>query len=1077
MNLYYKMRHLLLIDNSIKDLAVFQGCINTNTDSIVFDFASETLDSLQTKLSAFGRRRQFQHVGIVQENGPTNKFLKLVENQALVQWIVDKTKCIALDLFTCNIMKDPKWKKTIQMIQTTFPQIALGASDDVTGNNKSGGDWIAETGGTDLKAVYLTDAITQYRGTFGVNPPYSIILDGSGGCYVMGYNEYGTLGLGIGKAFTSISPAQRLSISGKNITDVQLGNRHSVFLCSDGSVYSCGYNSNGQLGLGNTDIYYSPTQITDISNISAIACGEYHTLFLHNNGSVYSCGYNNYGQLGVGEDDYDDRLSPQLILQSYFGGANVSAIACGNSYSMFLCTNGELYGTGDNESGQLGTDDSNSYNVPTQVYPNNFLSEVAVIACGNIHTLFLCYDGTVYGTGENGSGQLGINGDSNYYAPTLIDSISGVGMVFCGYSTSYFICSNGDVYGCGYNSYGQLGLGTNGTNEYTPTLLTFFSDKIVNYIQASDQFTIYVCNDTTVYGSGNNYNGETGDGTVERIIIPTSYTTLNTTFSKTIISTYYSRTFSIFVCNDGTVYGCGDNYSGNLGLGHNSDVSGLTQITTNIGSKIVSKVATCLYINSTTFLCSDGTVYSCGSNSYGQLGLGHNTDINIPTQITSLSNIVDIACGGNHVLFLDESGNVYSCGRNYHGVLGLNDLIDKNIPTQIPSSRFSNIPVISVSAGLYQSYFICSNHTGYSCGNNSSGELGLSYYDTNYPPVYINIPTLMNMTNISKIASYYQTCFVLDNSGNVFGCGKNNYGELGIGSYNYNANLLQNNPISSISNIIDVACGENHVLFLDISGNVYGTGNNLFTASLGLPLDANQIDAENYPGILTPTQITIGSNKVVSQIFAGSYRSSFLCNDNSFYVCGQNGYNYYYILFGLKYITNYNFPALATFNATIAANLVVPCFGEGTEILTVDGENETYVPVEKLVPGSIVKTYLHGPQVVKKISKGSLLNNSEDPKKCMFKMEKTENMTADLCLTGGHALLKTVPPKGLRFKIDDQYLHFVENLPEFKKMAPRKYNHYNFCFENGGNKDLRYGVWANGVLCETPSEKQLDSFQ
>jgi hypothetical protein len=31
--------------------------------------------------------------------------------------------------------------------------------------------------------------------------------------------------------------------------------------------------------------------------------------------------------------------------------------------------------------------------------------------------------------------------------------------------------------------------------------------------------------------------------------------------------------------------------------------------------------------------------------------------------------------------------------------------------------------------------------------------------------------------------------------------------------------------------------------------------------------------------------------------------------------------------------------------------------------------------------------------------------------------------------------------------------------------------------ENDGDKDRRFGVWANGVLCETPSEKQLESFE
>jgi hypothetical protein len=225
-------------------------------------------------------------------------------------------------------------------------------------------------------------------------------------------------------------------------------------------------------------------------------------------------------------------------------------------------------------------------------------------------------------------------------------------------------------------------------------------------------------------------------------------------------------------------------------------------------------------------------------------------------------------------------------------------------------------------------------------------------------------------------------------------------------------------------------------------------------------------------GVLTPQRITVGTNKIVSKIVAGYERSLFICSDNSVYICGYNDSRYY---FGLKYVQQYQLPTLATFNAFIPSDLVV-CFGEGTEILTMIGDEETYVPIEKLRPGSIIKTYKHGPQIIKKIGMGTLHNDSEDPKKCMYKMEKQGNMRADLCLTGGHAILRDYSPKGLQFQIDDQFLHFVENLPEFKKMDACYYNYYNFCFENDGDKDRRFGVWANGVLCETPSENQLDTF-
>ena len=153
----------------------------------------------------------------------------------------------------------------------------------------------------------------------------------------------------------------------------------------------------------------------------------------------------------------------------------------------------------------------------------------------------------------------------------------------------------------------------------------------------------------------------------------------------------------------------------------------------------------------------------------------------------------------------------------------------------------------------------------------------------------------------------------------------------------------------------------------------------------------------------------------------------------------------------------------------------VPCFNKGTQILCIDGEEETYIPIEKIVAGTTVKTYKHGAKAVKCIGHGQFINDVKNPKKCMFKMEKTESMPDDLILTGGHAVLVDQASKGLQFKIDDKYLSFVENNKSFVSLDNTEtYTYYNFCMEGDG--DVRYGVWANGVLCETPSEKQFRTF-
>ena len=63
----------------------------------------------------------------------------------------------------------------------------------------------------------------------------------------------------------------------------------------------------------------------------------------------------------------------------------------------------------------------------------------------------------------------------------------------------------------------------------------------------------------------------------------------------------------------------------------------------------------------------DDNVWSWGSSRYYQLGHGTNTTEPFPRQITSLTNIVQIACGWKHVLALNNDGQVFVWGTNKNG--------------------------------------------------------------------------------------------------------------------------------------------------------------------------------------------------------------------------------------------------------------------------------------------------------------------------------------------------------------------------------------------------------------------------
>ena len=84
------------------------------------------------------------------------------------------------------------------------------------------------------------------------------------------------------------------------------------------------------------------------------------------------------------------------------------------------------------------------------------------IAGGGGHSLFLKSNGSLWGMGDNSDGQLGDGTSTQRLVPIQIIS-NGVAAVAAGYNHSLFIKTNGSLWGMGYNVYGQLGDGTTAT--------------------------------------------------------------------------------------------------------------------------------------------------------------------------------------------------------------------------------------------------------------------------------------------------------------------------------------------------------------------------------------------------------------------------------------------------------------------------------------------------------------------------------------------------------------------------------------------------------------------------------------
>ena len=167
------------------------------------------------------------------------------------------------------------------------------------------------------------------------------------------------------------------------------------------------------------------------------------------------------------------------------------------------------------------------------------------------------------------------------------------------------------------------------------------------------------------------------------------------------------------------------------------------------------------------------------------------------------------------------------------------------------------------------------------------------------------------------------------------------------------------------------------------------------------------------------------------------------------------------------------------------------CFNEGTKIHCMNKQLEDeYIAIELLQIGDFVKTYKHGYRKVSKVITGKLKNNPKKWNMCMYKMAKTETngLIEDLIVTGGHSILvdeisdeeqKRYDEMGIsdfsKITIDNKRLLLSCVSNEFTPMQDNEiYTYYHLLLENNDDVEERFGIWANGILTETPNEKTVN---
>lgn len=235
---------------------------------------------------------------------------------------------------------------------------------------------------------------------------HTVILTREGNIYTSGTGEQGQLGRikecfghrGGRRGLDFILAPQIVRFRKKiKFSDIFAGSFCTFALCRDShDVYAWGLNNYGQLGSGTTDNYFNPEIIKQLSILREkngsnleIHGGQHHSILVDGKGQVYSIGRAEYGRLGIGEDATETSVPVKVTTLSE---KKVVSVACGETVSFAITSEGHLYSWGLGTSLQLGVGDEEDICVPTlvkskQVDPDQ--NEVISSSAGGQHTALL----------------------------------------------------------------------------------------------------------------------------------------------------------------------------------------------------------------------------------------------------------------------------------------------------------------------------------------------------------------------------------------------------------------------------------------------------------------------------------------------------------------------------------------------------------------------------------------------------------------------------------------------------------------------------------------------------------------
>lgn len=731
----------------------------------------------------------------------------------------------------------------------------------------------------------------------------------SGILYASGINTYGNLADNM--ALTDAKryiPVRSWAFSNLPVNQAAAGRQYSLILLTNGTLYSVGLNSNGQLGDGTTTNRLSPVLVKGSfnGNVRTMCAGLTHSLAVEENGNVWAFGENTYGQLGTGSTA--TAVSTPVLVGGIIANQSVIGVSCGNFHSIALLRNGTIVAWGRNVNAMLGDGTTTDRYLPQTTFLTGLLytKKAVLVAAGCWYTMALAEDGVVYRWGYNSNGELAPLSMSTYkYFPEQLNvapfSTQVITHIAAAAHTAYII-SNDKLYATGANHQGQVGVTSsygnfNGYTAPVGTLASLSVSKVFSGVCADNIAETHasILTQTNIsYVVGFNLYGQLGDGTntntgtaktynihyPNREVLSVSagcWQTLTLYDSKDschgvlpddpAVCSYHGTCVSFDTCE------CEDGYSGDRCEEFQCFGTPKSDPTACSGNGVCVGSDTC--VCSPGFAGSEcqkdivGAVFGRGRNNQGQLGSDDIPSVGytaVPVMIQGLliRKLCKKVSGGiDFSLALTVDGDLYSLGYNNAGQLGDGTATTRDRPQLV----FQNVADVCAGYGhsvivrndgavIAQGYYVVSS-------GGSSAKTTITGFGAGEKPI--------------SVACGHAHTLIVTNAGTVYAFGWGANGQLGTAA---TANVFTSaKQVLGLSNIVQVAAGYSHSLALGSFGELYAWGQNN-GYQLG---DLTAFDKDTP--VIVPTKI----RKTIKQIAGGYYASYALTYDGMIYSWGNNG--------------------------------------------------------------------------------------------------------------------------------------------------------------------------------------------